>query len=154
MLLGLAGDQIHQRRLAGAVGAEQHAQFALIDDHRYAVDGFEAGEIDRQAVDGERRRHRRVAIPPAALSTAAAAGFAAGVEAGDKPIDEVVGEPGEAARQIQHHQHEYQADDRFPGFGEAFGLADRGGDDVDQDGADAGTEDRGAAADAPPTPPW
>ena len=44
--LGLARDQIHQRRLAGAVGAEKHAQLALIDDHRDRVDGLEAVEVD------------------------------------------------------------------------------------------------------------
>ena len=49
-----------------------------------------------------------------------------------------MGEPGKTARQIQYDQHEDEADDRPPSFGKTFGLADRGGNNVDQDGADTG----------------
>src|SRR5260221_10705367 len=65
-------------------------------------------------------------------------------------VDQIMREAAKAARQIEHDQHEDQADHGFPGLGEAFGLAHRRRDDIDEDGADAGAEDRRATADRGP----
>ena len=66
---GLAGDHIHHRRLAGAVRADDRAQFALLDDQRKPVQRLEPVEADGDAVEVEQglgRRPPRVmpALPP------------------------------------------------------------------------------------------
>ncbi len=52
--LGLAGHEVHQGRLAGAVGAEQDTQFAILDRQRHTIDRPEPAEVDTKAIDGER----------------------------------------------------------------------------------------------------
>src|SRR5229473_3111784 len=49
----LAGDDIHHRRLAGAVGADDRAQLALLDDERELVQRLEPVKADGHAVDVE-----------------------------------------------------------------------------------------------------
>ena len=49
----LAGDDVHHRRLAGAVRADDGAHLALVDDEGQIVDGAEAVEGDRDAVEIE-----------------------------------------------------------------------------------------------------
>src|SRR3546814_11383498 len=46
----LAGDDIHHGGLAGAVGADDAAQFAHSDIKRQVVQGLESVETDRDAV--------------------------------------------------------------------------------------------------------
>ena len=58
--------------------------------------------------------------------------------------------PASPRGRYKHDQYENQSDDRLPGFGEAFGLAHRRSQRVDDDRAEAGAEDRGAAADGRP----
>src|SRR5882762_6704158 len=65
-------------------------------------------------------------------------------------VDEIMRQPAKAARQIEHDQHEDQADHGLPGLGETFGLAHGRRDHVDENGADAGAEDRGSPADRRP----
>ena len=49
-----AGDAVEERRLAGAVRADQHAALAGRDVERHAVDRAQAAEILREAADSER----------------------------------------------------------------------------------------------------
>src|SRR5438552_5217987 len=65
-------------------------------------------------------------------------------------VDEIMREAAKATRQIEHDEDEDQADHGLPGFGKAFGLAHRRRDHVNEDGADAGAEDRRAPADRGP----
>jgi hypothetical protein len=51
--LGLAADEVEQGGLAGAVGADDHAQLVLVDVEVEAVDGLEAVEGHGQAFDVE-----------------------------------------------------------------------------------------------------
>ena len=48
-----AADQIEERRLAGAVGADHGAQLARLDGERDVVDGDQAAEALRDVVDLE-----------------------------------------------------------------------------------------------------
>ena len=52
----LAGDHVHHRRLAGAVGADDAAQLAGVDRERQVVERLEAVEADRDVVEVEDRR--------------------------------------------------------------------------------------------------
>ena len=53
---GLAGDDVHQRRLARAVGADEAAELALLDQRGSAVERLEAVEADgRPTLRSERR---------------------------------------------------------------------------------------------------
>src|SRR5579883_1809031 len=67
----LAGDDIHQRRLAGTVGADDAADFALFDGEREIVERLEAVEADGDAVEREQRC--RVHGAPSAPGRAAGA---------------------------------------------------------------------------------
>ncbi len=51
---GLAGHEVHQGGLAGAVGAEQDAQLTILDRQRHTIDGLEPAEVDTKAIDGKR----------------------------------------------------------------------------------------------------
>src|SRR5437899_1298627 len=48
---GFAGDDIHHRRLAGAVRTDDRAQFAFLDNKRQIVQCLEPVEADRDAVE-------------------------------------------------------------------------------------------------------
>ena len=61
--LGEPGDDVDQRRLAGAVGADEEAQLALLDRQVDAVDGLEAVEVDDDAA--QRRAARSLTSPSA-----------------------------------------------------------------------------------------
>src|SRR5690606_22880498 len=50
---GAAADQVEHRGLAGAVGADDHADFVLVDVEAQVVDRLEAIEGYRQAFHGE-----------------------------------------------------------------------------------------------------
>ena len=50
---GLAGDHVHHRRLAGAVGPDDAAQLAGVDDQRQVVQRLEAVEADRDRLEVE-----------------------------------------------------------------------------------------------------
>src|SRR6266700_3845933 len=50
----LTGHEVHQGRLSGAVGAEQDAQFALLDGQRHTIDCLEPAEVDTKTIDRER----------------------------------------------------------------------------------------------------
>src|SRR5207302_295536 len=49
----LAGDHVHHRRLAGAIRADDAAQFARVDGERKVVQGLEAVEADADALEVE-----------------------------------------------------------------------------------------------------
>jgi hypothetical protein len=51
---GLAGDAVHHRRLAGAVGADDAAQLAHVDGQRQRVQRLEAVEADGDVVQVQR----------------------------------------------------------------------------------------------------
>jgi hypothetical protein len=51
----LAGDDVHHRRLAGAVGADDGAHLAMVDGQRQLIQRFEAVEGDGDAVEIEQR---------------------------------------------------------------------------------------------------
>ena len=53
--LGLAGDHVLQRGLAGAVRADDAAQLALVEHQRQVVERLEAVEADADVVDAEQR---------------------------------------------------------------------------------------------------
>ena len=57
---GLAGDDVHHRRLAGAVRADDAAQLAGVDRQREPVQRLEAVEADGDVVEVEDRAMRRV----------------------------------------------------------------------------------------------
>ena len=59
--LRLAGDDVHHRRLAGAVGADDGAHFAGLDEQREIADGAVAVEADADAVEIENRGGELVA---------------------------------------------------------------------------------------------
>ncbi len=54
-----AAHQVEDRGLAGAVGADDGEDLALVDVEGDAVDGLDAAEVDREAVDGEEAHRRR-----------------------------------------------------------------------------------------------
>ena len=56
----LAGDDVHHRRLAGAVGADDAAQLAALDGQRQRVERLEAVEADGDVVEVEDRAVRSV----------------------------------------------------------------------------------------------
>ena len=72
----LAGDDVHHGRLAGAVGADDGAHLALLDDQRQFVQRLEAVEGDGDAVEVEERVQRllghRLTPPPSDRSRARA----------------------------------------------------------------------------------
>src|SRR5216683_2856774 len=77
----LAGDDIHHRRLAGAVVADDRAQLAFLDDERELVQRLEAVKADRHAVDIKQNiagRMRRVHACSFAASGGAAGASARG----------------------------------------------------------------------------
>jgi hypothetical protein len=53
--LGLAGDDVHHRGLAGAVRADDGAHLAGLERQRQIVDGVKAVERDVHAVEVEQR---------------------------------------------------------------------------------------------------
>ena len=55
------GDQVEQRRFAGAVGADDGAHLAFLDPHRHMVDRDEAAEAAGQLIEFE-QRHDRVPL--------------------------------------------------------------------------------------------
>src|SRR5207247_9775552 len=57
-----AGDQVEERRLAGAVGADQPGDGALLDLQRARVDGDDAAERPAEPADLE-QAHRDAASP-------------------------------------------------------------------------------------------
>src|SRR5262249_28312058 len=56
----LAGDDVHHRRLPGAVGADDAAKLARVDRERKVVKRLEAVEADRDAVEVENAAMSRV----------------------------------------------------------------------------------------------
>src|SRR5712691_9537268 len=56
-----AGDGVEERRLAGAVGAEDDEALALSRGEADGAEGLETAEVVGQALDGERRGHRLTA---------------------------------------------------------------------------------------------
>ena len=50
---GLAGDDVHHRRLAGAVRADDGAQLARLDDERQVVERLKPSKLTRDAVEVE-----------------------------------------------------------------------------------------------------
>src|SRR5690606_27664727 len=56
----LAGDDVHHRRLAGAVRADDAAQLARIDVQAQRVESLESVEADRDAVEVENPALRNV----------------------------------------------------------------------------------------------
>src|SRR5262249_17428178 len=53
---GVAGDRVEERRLAGAVGADEGDDLAGRDAERDAIDGGQSAEADRDLGDLEERR--------------------------------------------------------------------------------------------------
>ncbi|MCY1441064.1 hypothetical protein D9M71_573660 [compost metagenome] len=76
----LAGDHIHQRGLAGAVGADDAAQFTDADVQVEAVQCLEAVEADVDVFQGQHRAVAHVQAFAAALAKADGIAAAAGVE--------------------------------------------------------------------------
>src|SRR5690606_35094751 len=76
----LAGDDIHQRGLAGAVGTDQAAQFAVVDVEVEVVQGAEAVEADRKPFDVEDDVLRHVDLPAHPLRPAKPNGLAVFVQ--------------------------------------------------------------------------
>ena len=65
-----SADQVHQRGLAGAVGADQRQHLALLHPEVHVIDGAELAELLEQAPGLEQyahfalhRAHRRSAVP-------------------------------------------------------------------------------------------
>ena len=72
--LGEPGDDVDERGLAGAVGADQEAQLALVDGEVDAVEGAEPVEVDATGPRSRaraRHRHRSWPSPSAELDGAA-----------------------------------------------------------------------------------
>ena len=67
-----AGEQIEQRGLAGAVRADDGEDLGGLDLERYAVDGFDAAEFDREVVGVECAHGSLRAIRVARLGTSPA----------------------------------------------------------------------------------
>jgi hypothetical protein len=72
----VAGDEVEDRRLAGAVGPDERAALARRHLERHAVDGAERAEIAGEALDGQQAHARSPmrprsapTIPPGAKST-------------------------------------------------------------------------------------
>src|SRR5690606_9105920 len=59
----LAGADVHQRGLAGAVGTNQAAQFAVVDVEVEIVEGTEAVEADRQSFNVQDDVLRHIDLP-------------------------------------------------------------------------------------------
>ncbi len=80
----LAGDDVHHRRLAGAVGADDAAQFAGVDFEGEVVQRLEAVEADGDVFEVERDAVRQVefAGDEVAHLVDAVAAFRAVVESG------------------------------------------------------------------------
>src|SRR5690606_16303159 len=55
--LDVAGEGVEERRLAGAVGADEAQDGALVERERHAVDGHQAAEAYRDALSLERSWH-------------------------------------------------------------------------------------------------
>src|SRR5919201_963860 len=58
----LAGDQVDQRGLAGAVRPNEADDLALVDVEADVVDGLEPAEPARDAIQGQKRRHFAIAF--------------------------------------------------------------------------------------------
>src|SRR5512138_658995 len=54
-----AGDDVEQRRLAGAVGADDGADLAVLDPHRHLVERHQGAVAARHAVELEQRHDQR-----------------------------------------------------------------------------------------------
>src|SRR5260370_6398826 len=57
-----AGEAVHERGLARAVGSDDAAQLAGLDDHAQGIEGFEAVEAHRHAREIEDGTLRRVEV--------------------------------------------------------------------------------------------
>ena len=118
---GLAGDDIHHRRLAGAVGADDRAQLAFLDDERQLVQRLEPVEADRDAVRGRAGRRRSDARrgPRSCLLLRRDSVVAAGDRRRrDLPAParaaQLPDRPDDAAREDQRRQHEQAAQHEQP----------------------------------------
>ena len=130
----LAGDDVHHRRLAGAVGADDRAQLAGLDEQRQVVQRLEAVEADGDAVEIEQlpsgcvrawRASSRLAPArrrPLALRLARAAGASCGHR------------PTMPLRQEQRHDDEQRAEREQPDLGKRAGEPGLGA--VDEHRAD------------------
>ncbi len=164
----LAGDAVHHRRLAGAVGADDAAQLADVDRQRQLVQRLEAVEADADVVDVQRHalaeidlaRGERCCARPAAPGArrCAARLLPSGRASSPTPLKflSASARPGpapaqqadHAVRQEQRHRDEQRAQEEQPELGEGDGEPALGA--VDEEGADDRADQRRAAADRGP----
>ena len=171
----LAGDDVHHRRLAGAVRADDGAHLARLDDERQAVQRLEAVEGDGDAVEiEERSRPRSIGRYSAVRADASAAGCgeaggaglrlcggsAAAASAPPAPraaepaalrasaVQPCASVPTMPLRQEQRDDDEQPAEHEQPASGSARGEPALGA--VDEDGADDRPDQRAAPADRDP----
>ena len=154
----LAGDHVHHRRLACTVGADDAAQFAVLDGERKVVQCLEPVEAHRDPVEIEDRAVRRV-------DTRTGDAHPRLGEAGRAAVDAVDGNvrhwcaPTLAARRRraspmtprgrkERDQNEQEAQEEEPVLGEC--LREPALRPIHHECADDGSDERSAAAHAPP----